>query len=333
MPKPLDSLVARGESKALTLDQANALAYAMFGNDARVERLAGAGRLSSGFDAVNFGAAQLMKVHFAGFGLERNTDDSVHVSVPLSGSFRRGRPDALKDYAPSRRASIGRPFDRSRLEVADGSVLVLYAPRSVLVARAEQLTGEAQDPAALMSSLGEGLDLREPVAAALARQMTSAMAEMASLNAIGLGSLAAAATQEMLVNLLAAAVFPRVVRSLSKAGIDRSPAMVRRARDYIRAHAHEPIEVARLASDLGVSLRALQENFQRYLGLSPRELILACRLEHARARLLADDCELSVTTVALDSGFCDPGHFSARYRDTFGELPSQTLRRVRGQEA
>lgn len=334
MPKPLDDLPARGLSKALTLDRANELVHAMYGEDARVERLPGAERLMAGIEAINFGAAQLLKVHLAGISLVRNTDDFVHVSVPVTGGgFRRGRGGALRDYGPSRRASIGRPFERSRLEVSDASVLVFYVPRSVLVERAERLTGEAQNSHALIASLAEGLDLREPVTAALVRQMTSALADMTSLNAIGMGSLAAAATQEMLVNLLAAAVFPRVAQSLSTTHIDRSPAMVRRARDYIKTHAHEPIEIAKLASDLGVSLRALQENFQRHLGISPRELILSCRLEHARARLLADDVDLSVTTVALDCGFSDPGHFSARYRDKFGELPSQTLRRVRHQAA
>jgi AraC-like DNA-binding protein len=333
MPNPLDGLLARGRRRTPTVDQANELVHAMYGADARVERLPEAERLSVQFDAINFGAAQLLKLHLGGLSLERSTDDSVHVSIPVAGSFRRGRRAALHHYNPSRQASIGRPFDRARLEVADASILVFYVPTGVLTERAERLTGVAQDRAALIKGLGENLDLREPVSAALVRQLTSAMADMASLNAIGMGSLAAAANQEMLVNMLTAALFPGVARSLTATHIDRSPATVRRARDYIKAHAHEPIEVSALARDLGVSLRALQENFQRYLGTSPRDWILACRLDRARERLLADDAEVSVTTVALDSGFSDLGHFSARYRDKFGELPSQTLRRVRRQAA
>ncbi|GLR83708.1 AraC family transcriptional regulator [Bradyrhizobium iriomotense] len=330
MPNRLDDLSARGFSKTLTLDAANELAHAMFGSDARVERLGQTRRVTIDFKAIHFGAAQLMRVDLAGLSVERNTDDSLHVSIPVTGGFRRGRGDNLLDYHPMRQASIGRPFDRSKLEVTDASVLVFYVPKNVAVERAERLTGRAQDADMLLSDLSEGLDLGTPVAAALARHLNVAMAEMTSLNAIGMGRLAAAASEEMLVNLVTAAMFPRVARALSVRHIDRSPAIVRRARDYIKAHADQPIEISKLAAELGVSLRSLQENFQRYLGYSPREWMLTCRLERARERLLVDDGQGSVTTAALDAGFSDLGHFSGKYRDRFGELPSQTLRRVRG---
>jgi len=65
------------------------------------------------------------------------------------------------------------------------------------------------------------------------------------------------------------------------------PATIRRARDYIHAHVAEPIELARLAKNLGVGIRALQENFQRFYGVSPRNYIFECRLETARVQLLA----------------------------------------------
>jgi len=37
----------------------------------------------------------------------------------------------------------------------------------------------------------------------------------------------------------------------------------------------------------------------------------------------------TVTTVAHACGFSNLGHFSARYRRRFGELPSETLRQAR----
>ncbi|TPQ40605.1 hypothetical protein C2U70_04775 [Bradyrhizobium guangdongense] len=331
MPNAFDDLpvFANGLSKSLTLDQANELAQAMYGDGAQVERLRDAERLSVDLKAINFGTTQLLKVNLVGFSLERDIDDFVHVSIPIAGSFRRGTGRIVREFSPPRNASIGRPFDRSRLEVADASVLAFYVPKATMVERAERLTGNSQSASVLLSGLDEAVDLGEPVAAALARQLNSAMADMTSLNAIGFGRLAASATEEILINLLTAAVFPRVARTLANPHIDRSPALVRRARDYIKAHADEPIEVSKLAADLGVSLRSLQENFQRYFGYSPRDLILECRLERARDRLLRDHNGLSVTSAALDSGFSDLGHFSAKYRDKFGELPSETLRRVR----
>jgi AraC-like DNA-binding protein len=329
MPNRFDKLPVTGSSKTYTPDEAKELAHAMYGSDVRVESLARAERLTIGFKAIHFGATQLLRINLAGVSFERSTDDFLHLSIPLTGGFRRRTRAITHDFGGAGRASVGRPFDRTRLEVADASILVFYAPRQLMIDRAERLTGNAHNAAALMRGLSDSLDLGEPIAAALARQLRSAMIDMSNLAAIGAGALAAAATEEMLVNLMTAAMFPRVTQLFSAGRADHSPALVRRARDYIKAHAEKPIEVSRLAADLGISMRALQENFQRYLGMSPRDLIQECRLERARDRLLVDDDRLSVTTVALDSGFSDLGHFSAKYRERFGELPSETLRRVR----
>lgn len=331
MPNRLDELPARGLSKAFTLDQANELAQAMYGRDARVERWQQAERLTIDFKAIHFGQAQLLKVDLGGLSVERSTDDFLHISIPVAGNFRRSTRTSVQDFDGVRKASIGRPFDRSKLDVAHASVLVFYAPKHVVIERAERLTGTAQNASALLSGVADSLDLGEPISAALARHLQSAMVDMTHLNAIGAGALAASATEEILINMLTAALFPGVGRAFAASQIDRSPALVRRARDYIKAHAHEPIEISKLAAELGVSLRSLQENFQRYLGHSPRDWILECRLDRARERLLVDDADLSVTTVALDSGFSDLGHFSAKYRDKFGELPSATMRRARGE--
>ena len=49
-----------------------------------------------------------------------------------------------------------------------------------------------------------------------------------------------------------------------------------------------------------------------------------CRLERARADLL--DARASVTETAYRWGFGNLGDFAARYRERFGEKPSETLR-------
>ena len=52
-------------------------------------------------------------------------------------------------------------------------------------------------------------------------------------------------------------------------------------------------------------------------------------MELARARL-GSGAATAVTEVALACGFEHLGRFSTRYRDRFGESPSETLRRARG---
>jgi transcriptional regulator GlxA family with amidase domain len=56
----------------------------------------------------------------------------------------------------------------------------------------------------------------------------------------------------------------------------------------------------------------------------------AVRLRHARAALMSGDPSTSVTATAFKCNFASPGHFARDYRNAFGELPSQTVSRMRG---
>lgn len=52
------------------------------------------------------------------------------------------------------------------------------------------------------------------------------------------------------------------------------------------------------------------------------------RLNAVRRRLLATlTAKLSVSQAAGDAGFGQLSHFGSRYRELFGELPSQTFRK------
>jgi AraC family transcriptional regulator, regulatory protein of adaptative response / methylated-DNA-[protein]-cysteine methyltransferase len=48
-------------------------------------------------------------------------------------------------------------------------------------------------------------------------------------------------------------------------------ALVERVRDYIDRHAEEPLPLARLAREAGVSPAHLQRTFTRVVGLSPKQ--------------------------------------------------------------
>ena len=74
--------------------------------------------------------------------------------------------------------------------------------------------------------------------------------------------------------------------------------------------------------------RSLRDGFSKFLGVSPKDYIQLRRLHHARKALSAHQIgEVTVAEVAADQGMWDPGRFAHRYRKTFGELPSETLRR------
>jgi AraC-like DNA-binding protein len=60
--------------------------------------------------------------------------------------------------------------------------------------------------------------------------------------------------------------------------------------------------------------------------MSPKQSILAERLEGAHRALCDASARLTVTGVATDFGFHELGRFAGIYRQAFGEAPSDTLR-------
>ena len=103
--------------------------------------------------------------------------------------------------------------------------------------------------------------------------------------------------------------------------------VVERAEAYLRAHVSMRVPLARLCRHVGVSERGLRRAFYDVRGISPRRYMLAQRLDGVRRALHeADGRPITVTTVATDYGFNELGRFAGKYRQAFGEAPSETLR-------
>lgn len=106
-----------------------------------------------------------------------------------------------------------------------------------------------------------------------------------------------------------------------------APKVIRQAAELIEAHAAEPLTVEDIAEATGLSVRALQEGFRRFLGTTPTSYLREVRLQHAREELTAaDPTRATVTGIAIRWGFLHAGRFSMQYRNRFGEQPSTTLR-------
>ncbi|OBI30328.1 hypothetical protein A5709_25655 [Mycobacterium sp. E1386] len=105
------------------------------------------------------------------------------------------------------------------------------------------------------------------------------------------------------------------------------PAAVREAMDIIERAPQSPLSTAALARQCNVSVRALQEGFQRSLGMSPMGYVRAVRLRRAHADLrAAHSSQTTVAAIAQRWGLGHLGRFAAAYQATFGETPVQTLR-------
>ena len=89
-----------------------------------------------------------------------------------------------------------------------------------------------------------------------------------------------------------------------------------------------PLSQTELARDVGLSTRQLERLFLKYLSCTPSRYYLDMRLNRARA-LLQQTC-MSVTNVALATGFVSASHFSKSYRVHFGHAPRETKRLTSG---
>nr|WP_294543342.1 AraC family transcriptional regulator [uncultured Rhodopila sp.] len=109
-----------------------------------------------------------------------------------------------------------------------------------------------------------------------------------------------------------------------------APWQVRRAEEFIEANFDQPITIEALAAATNVSTRSLFLSFKAGRGCSPMDFVKRVRLGRAWQKLSKPGAETSVTAVAFECGFGNPGHFARDYRHRFGERPSETLRRGRG---
>ncbi|WP_166416394.1 GlxA family transcriptional regulator [Cochlodiniinecator piscidefendens] len=82
----------------------------------------------------------------------------------------------------------------------------------------------------------------------------------------------------------------------------------------------DPISIHDIARQVGVSTRQLERLFRTYVGRSPLKFYVELRI--SRARGLLAQTSLSITEVAIASGFSSVSTFSKRYRSLYGERPS-----------
>ena len=104
--------------------------------------------------------------------------------------------------------------------------------------------------------------------------------------------------------------------------------IVKIAEDYSLSHAGDYLYVTDLCKAASVSERSLEYAFKQVLGLSPVAYLIRLRLHRVRQALLAGtQGTTTVSAEALNWGFWHFGEFSRAYKECFGELPSDTLRR------
>jgi AraC-like DNA-binding protein len=115
----------------------------------------------------------------------------------------------------------------------------------------------------------------------------------------------------------------RASSSTPALGIQRT----RTVEEWIEAHLADAITLGRLCAVAGVGDRYLESAFRAHRGQTPLQFVMTRRLARVRRSLLESKPGDSVTQLAHDAGWVHLGRFAARYRSTYHESPSATLRR------
>jgi len=98
---------------------------------------------------------------------------------------------------------------------------------------------------------------------------------------------------------------------------------------HVEANIKNELGVEELAAHCGVSVRTVYNLFAKHLSTTPRLYIKQMKFKSLQQALLTQPALRNVTEAALDYGFTHLGRFSSDYKQMFGELPSETLRRRR----
>ena len=134
--------------------------------------------------------------------------------------------------------------------------------------------------------------------------------------------------QEHYTRIIATKLIGLLANNVGREELGESCPSFERIAQYIEDNLKQDIALEQLAEVVRMSPRSLYALFERNTGTTPKHYIRNKKLEKVHACLSDPTAKVrNVTEVALDYGFLHLGRFSENYKSTFGELPSNTLRR------
>jgi AraC-like DNA-binding protein len=108
-----------------------------------------------------------------------------------------------------------------------------------------------------------------------------------------------------------------------RAAPDAAHRAVRRARDYLHAHASEPVTLRELAEAAGLSMYRLARTFSAQVGMPPHAYQVRLRVLRSKRLLRAGH---SISEVAVSCGFYDQPHLTYQFRRHLGVTPGEYVR-------
>ena len=283
-------------------------------------------RLDMKLNAVQVGAVTLGYLRYGG-AVRLITADAgnYHVNVPLEGvsEQRCGSfepvvlgPDRAAVFMPGHPADLWWRPDCAQLCVMIG--------KSELELELERRIGR---PLGKPIQFTTAMDLGTPAAQSWLAVLKLVESETGRPGGIGRHPLVVEQLQNLLITGLLLAQPHNYSELLAVSARPARPWAVRRAVELIEGEPGRAWSSATLAQEVAVSVRALQEGFQRSFDLPPMAYLREVRLNRVHEELVVRAPDTTtVTAVAARWGFLHAGRFATAYRRKFGCLPSDTLR-------
>lgn len=277
-------------------------------------------------------------------------NDNTRIRRALAQDLRIGSSTSARSWRGSFGTPLsGRPVAHTGIEIAwvrsgraeyrieGGRPFTVQSGELVIVpAGTEHATSFSGDLAA------GALELEDDTARAIAETVGDARALRAGI-VVDIGDVrplvsaideelhTAGAGRDFAVAALAEALLVRVLRRAPQSSRPASTSCprdprIRRALEYLDAHASDAIDVNDLARAAGMSRFHFSRVFRDETGASPYAYLVERRLDRVACRLRAGD--VSVTTAAFDAGFRDLGRFGRAFKARFGATPSAYARDV-----
>lgn len=100
-----------------------------------------------------------------------------------------------------------------------------------------------------------------------------------------------------------------------------------KALERLRAEFDQPLHIAEMARELGMSVSSFHHHFKAITTLTPVQFQKQLRLQEARRLMLSEG--LDASSAAFRVGYHDPSHFTRDYKRFFGTTPLRDIKRLR----
>jgi AraC-like DNA-binding protein len=290
----------------------------------RLEVLERENDLDMRLNAIRVGAVTAGYLRYGGAVRLGTADaDNYHVNLPVSGRCEQRCGSFEPVHTGPGRAAVFMPGHPADLRWGAGCAqLCLMIDRQELELELERQIGR---PPGQRLVFATAMDLDTPAARSWLEVLALLEREAGRPGGIAYHPASAIHLQSLVIAGLLLAQPSNHSDRLHASQAPAPPRALRRAVELIEDEPGRAWTSGTLAREVSLSVRALQEGFQRWFGVPPMAYLREVRLNRVHDELVvADPGVTTIGAVAARWGFLHAGRFSAAYRRKFGCLPSET---------